>query len=118
MIINYWQQISKRYFLSHLLLGVIAAGFGLSMNPSALPNQITGQPVNIITIASIAKAHLQESLSTQSTQAEPFYLTQPKLISSQTLLSQSYVSQFSIVVLAICFWFSIAHGIRAGPSSL
>ncbi|MCO6538747.1 MAG: hypothetical protein J6569_01280 [Gilliamella sp.] len=60
IVINYWQKLRKRLIiktaLSHLLLGVIAAGFGLCQN-EALPSESDVSHSRIIAITSIVQDH-------------------------------------------------------------
>lgn len=115
MIINYWQKISKRYFLSHLFLGVIAAGFGLTSSALALPNQMTGQPVTILNIVSIAKAQAQEQLSVPSLQQirHDHFIKQS---SFAVFISASYLNYSLFPQHTSRFGFSLANAIRAGPT--
>lgn len=115
MIINYWQRISKRYFLSHLFLGVIAAGLGLTSSALALPTQMTGQPVNILNIVSIAKAQAQEPISVPSLQQ----IRHDHFIHQTSFSSHDFLSYLSYSVFSqhdSRFGFFLANAIRAGPA--
>ncbi len=111
IIINYWQKISKRLIintaLSHLLLGVIAAGFGLYQE-NALPAQSSASQVGIITITRIVQDHQTPITTTSQTlvlaQKRQYY----RLI---TPLNYRDVSPNPIIRL------SPNNGIRAGPDT-
>lgn len=107
--IYYWQQLSKRLFiktaLSHLLLGVIAAGFSFSQ-PIAMPIQTAVSPVGIIAIAAIVQDH--QTVNKRSPQS----LSQAKIhyFSSQIILPiYDEISPSKVIRL------SPYNGIRAGP---
>ncbi|OCG09444.1 hypothetical protein [Gilliamella apicola] len=110
-IINYWQKISKRLIintaLSHLLLGVIAAGFGLYQE-NALPAQSSTSQVGIIAITLIVQDH-QTPITTKS---QTLALSQkPQCYRSITSLNYRDVSPNPIIRL------SPNNGIRAGPNT-
>ncbi|MCX8601250.1 MULTISPECIES: hypothetical protein [unclassified Gilliamella] len=69
-VISYCKQLHKRLIiktaLSHLLLGVIAAGFGLYQQPG-LPAQSSISHVDIIAIAAIVQDHQAPSKSASQT---------------------------------------------------
>ncbi|MCX8650331.1 hypothetical protein J3U21_08065 [Gilliamella sp. B2776] len=111
IMINYWQKISKRLIintaLSHLLLGVIAAGFGLCQE-NALPVQLSTSQVGIITITLIVQDH-QAPITTKT---QTLALSQkPQFYKSFTPLNYTEISPNTIIRL------SPNNGIRAGPDA-
>lgn len=110
-LINYWQQISKRLIiktaLSHLLLGVIAAGFGL-YEENALPVQSSSTQVGIIAITAIVQDH-QAPIRTKSQTSS---LLKEEHCDKQIIsLNYDEVTQNTVIRL------SPYNGIRAGPQA-
>ncbi|WP_392566386.1 hypothetical protein RHO15_01945 [Utexia brackfieldae] len=109
-IINYWQQLSKHFIFSHLLLGVIAAGFGFSTNVLALPSTNPAQSPNAM-IAVIVKANLQDTSYATVTHHHYQFLSAPR----------SSIEPFNVSPLIASFillqtkGYSLANPIRAGP---
>lgn len=110
-LINYWQQISKRLIiktaLSHLLLGVIAAGFGL-YEENALPVQSSSTQVGIIAITAIVQDHqapIRKKSQTSSLLKEEHY--------NKQIISLNYDEVTPNTVIRL----SPYNGIRAGPQA-
>ncbi|KDN10200.1 MULTISPECIES: hypothetical protein [unclassified Gilliamella] len=113
IVINYWQKLNKRLIiktaLSHLLLGVIAAGFGLCQN-EALPSESDVSHSGIIAITSIVQDHretAQRKLPTLALSCSPKQHTVVLLITpNYDDLSHSKAIRLSPY-----------NGIRAGPKT-
>lgn len=110
-LINYWQQISKRLIiktaLSHLLLGVIAAGFGL-YEENALPVQSSSTQVGIIAITAIVQDHqapIRKKSQTSSLLEEEHY--------DKQIISLNYDEVTPNTIIRL----SPYNGIRAGPQA-
>jgi hypothetical protein len=116
IIINYWQQVSKRYFLSHLFLGVMAAGFGLTTNTVAISSAPVNSTVTIITIAVIAKASLQDGLHSIAKVVKGHWL-----FSSQRTKCIDAITHFTSYIfychLLPIKGYALANAIRAGPDT-
>ncbi|OCG25681.1 hypothetical protein A9G45_01905 [Gilliamella sp. HK2] len=108
-VINYWQKISKRLIiktaLSHLLLGVIATGFGFHQE-NALPAQQLISQVDIITITAI----VQEHQSQLKIKPQTFVSSQKQYFDKQILLQNN-----DALCLNTTIRLSPNNGIRAGP---
>ncbi|MWN89749.1 hypothetical protein GQ597_03360 [Gilliamella sp. Pra-s65] len=111
VVINYWQKLSKRLIiktaLSHLLLGVIAAGFGLCQN-EALPSESDVSQSGIMTITSIVQDH-QETAPKQS---QTLAHTQKQHITA-FLITPNYDDLSPSKAIRL----SPYNGIRAGPKT-
>lgn len=110
-VINYWQQISKRLIiktaLSHLLLGVIATGFGF-YEKGVLPIQSSSTQVGIIAITAIVQDH-QTPIRKES---QTLPLSQKTHYDKQ-IVSLSYDKMNPSTVIRL----SPYNGIRAGPQA-
>ena len=110
-MINYWQQISKRLIiktaLSHLLLGVIADGFGF-YEENVRPVQSSSTQVGIIAITAIVQDH-QTPIRKES---QTLPLSQKQHYNKQIIsLNYDKVSFNTVIRL------SAYNGIRAGPKA-
>ncbi|WP_085248366.1 hypothetical protein [Gilliamella mensalis] len=110
-MINYWQKLSKRLIiktaLSHLLLGVIAAGFSLCQH-EALPAETSISQIGIIAIASIVQDH--KKADRKKSQALPHL---KKQCITARFITPSYVEFSPSKVIRL----SPYNGIRAGPKA-
>lgn len=109
IVIHYWQKLSKRLIiktaLSHLLLGVIAAGFSLSQQ-DVLPAESSISQVGIITITAI----VQEHQATARTESQTLSQLQKQHFSVQISSPYNdYLLPNKVIRL------SPNNGIRAGP---
>lgn len=115
IIINCWQQVSRRYLISHLFLSVMAAGFGFITNTVAISSAPVNATVTIITIAIIAKVNLQDGLHsiTEVSKRQWLFSAQRK----ERLKAITYLSSYLIDcdLLPIKGYF-FANAIRAGPN--
>lgn len=110
-MINYWQHISKRLIiktaLSHLLLGVIATGFGFYQQ-NALPVQSVTTQVGIIAITEIVQ---DQQIPTKK--ASQILSLLSKQHYDKQIIARNYdeVSPNTVIRL------SPYNGIRAGPNA-
>jgi hypothetical protein len=111
IIINYWQKLSKRLIiktaLSHLLLGVIATGFGLCQN-EALPSESDVSHCGIIAITSIVQDHRETTQRKSQTLA--YSQKQHTIV---LLITPSYDDLSPSKAIRL----SPYNGIRAGPKT-
>lgn len=111
IVINYWQKLSKRLIiktaLSHLLLGVIAAGFGLCQN-EALPSESDVSHSGISAIASIVQDHQETAKRTSQTLAST-----KKQHTVAFLITPNYDDLSPSKAIRL----SPYNGIRAGPKA-
>lgn len=114
IIINYWQHVSKRYFLSHLFLSVIAAGFGLTTNTVAISSAPVNATVTIITIAVMAKARLQDGLHAIEKVARGHWLFSSHRKQCIDVITHVTSSIFFRHLLPLK-GYAFANAIRAGP---
>lgn len=110
---NCWKQLRVRYLLSHLLLSVIATGFGFSNPQLGLANELNNQPLNVMTAVSLVKASLHEQQTAAADQ-------QPFIAQLITPISQPiiYPASRATAHYSLLDWFVSANAIRAGPNSL
>lgn len=110
-VISYCKQLHKRFIiktaLSHLLLGVIAAGFGLYQE-NALPAQLSVSQVGIIAITAIVQDH-QTPIKTH---IQSLLLVQKQQDDKQTISLNHYDVSPNIVIRLTPY-----NGIRAGPEA-
>ncbi|MCX8670596.1 hypothetical protein J3U22_04315 [Gilliamella sp. B2865] len=110
-VISYCKKLHKRLIiktaLSHLLLGVIAAGFGL-YEENALPVQSSSTQVGIIAITAIVQDHqapIRKKSQTSSLLKEEHY--------NKQIISLNYDEVTPNTVIRL----SPYNGIRAGPQA-
>lgn len=110
-VISYCKKLHKRLIiktaLSHLLLGVIAAGFGL-YEENALPVQSSSTQVGIIAITAIVQDHqapIKTKSQTSSLLKEEHY--------DKQIISLNYDEVTPNTVIRL----SPYNGIRAGPQA-
>ncbi|OCG18591.1 MULTISPECIES: hypothetical protein [unclassified Gilliamella] len=112
-MIYYWQKISKcliiKTALSHLLLGVMAAGFGLYQH-EALPSEASVSQIGIIAIASIVQDH-QEIERKNSQTLLLLYLQ--KKYNTELFITPNCIELSPSKVIRL----SPYNGIRAGPKA-
>lgn len=110
MRISCWQNVSKqlaiKMALSHLLLGLIAASFGLFDQNCHV---IRSPETNIITIASVMVS-LQEYQTNKVSSSAPI-ITQPKSSYLKLIPATNFLYQQIIPVVRLTPY----NGIRAGP---
>ncbi|OCG13850.1 hypothetical protein A9G41_07750 [Gilliamella sp. Nev5-1] len=107
----YWQKLSKSLIiktaLSHLLLGVVAAGFSLCQH-EALPSEASVSQIGIIAIASIVQDHLEVERKKSQTLSH----LQKRCIAAFFVIPNSIELSPSKVIRL-----SPYNGIRAGPKA-
>lgn len=113
IIINYRHHISKHYLLSHLLLGVIAAGFGLSAYSLFRHGSTFDAKVGMIVMTVITKANHYASSQRMTETARADRLTALRLLIAKYTDHDTY-SLFNSPILKGQFLTTIA--IRAGPT--
>lgn len=109
IVIHYWQKLSKRLIiktaLSHLLLGVIAAGFSLSQQ-DVLPAESPVSQVGIIAITSIVQEHQVASQTASQTLLQ---------LQKQHFSKQISFPYYNYLLPSKVIRLSPNNGIRAGP---
>lgn len=114
-IAYYCRQLSKRYLLSHLLLGVIAAGFGLTDASRQMTTLglNTPQPVSIMAITTLAIGAYQEYQLDNQREAQTYPVKVTLSHSLDFAIGSRYYSPFTIFSPQSDY--SKSHYIRAGP---